>query len=47
MLPLQALQATLSENVYTHKKVNDWTNAVIDTCLKGLQAFGKPFKYLG
>ena len=44
---LQALQLTLSENVYNPKKVNDWTNAVIDQCLKGLQALGKPFKYIG
>jgi hypothetical protein len=44
---VQALQMTLSENVYNPKKVNDWTNSVIDQCLKGLQALGKPFKYIG
>eukprot|EP00929_Paragymnodinium_shiwhaense_P075329 TRINITY_DN38506_c0_g1_i1.p1 TRINITY_DN38506_c0_g1~~TRINITY_DN38506_c0_g1_i1.p1 ORF type:complete len:122 (+),score=21.89 TRINITY_DN38506_c0_g1_i1:45-410(+) len=41
-----ALQMTLSENRYNPKKVNDWTNAVIDQCLKGLQALNKPFKYI-
>ena len=43
----QALQATLSENMYNPKKVNDWTNSVIDTCLKGLQLLHKSFKYIG
>jgi hypothetical protein len=43
----QALQMTLNENVYNPKKVSDWTNSVIDQCLKGLQALGKPFKYVG
>ncbi len=38
---------TLNENVYNPKKVSDWTNSVIDQCLKGLQALGKPFKYVG
>lgn len=44
---VQALQATLSENMYNPKKVNDWTNSVIDTCLKGLQLLHKSFKYIG
>lgn len=43
----QALQSTLSENMYNPKKVNDWTNTVIDGCLKGLQTLNKSFKYIG
>jgi hypothetical protein len=41
------LQATLSEVQYDAEKVDSWTNAVIDSCLKGLQGLGKPFKYIG
>eukprot|EP00500_Bicosoecida_sp_ms1_P002962 CAMPEP_0203814920 /NCGR_PEP_ID=MMETSP0115-20131106/6777_1 /ASSEMBLY_ACC=CAM_ASM_000227 /TAXON_ID=33651 /ORGANISM="Bicosoecid sp, Strain ms1" /LENGTH=122 /DNA_ID=CAMNT_0050723805 /DNA_START=24 /DNA_END=392 /DNA_ORIENTATION=- len=41
-----ALQSTLSENMYNPKKVNDWTNTVIDGCLKGLQTLNKSFKYI-
>jgi len=33
--------------MYNPKKVNDWTNSVIDTCLKGLQLLHKSFKYIG
>ena len=27
-------------------KVNDWTNTVVDACLKGLQTLNRPFKYV-
>jgi dynein light chain Tctex-type 1 len=42
---LQSLQ--LNELQYDATKVNLWTNMVIDSCLKGLQGLGKPFKYIG
>jgi len=41
-----ALQSTLADVAYDHDKVGAWTTAVIDSSLKGLQALGKPFKYV-
>ena len=40
-----ALQGTLSETAYEQDKLNAWSNAVIDSTLKGLAGMGKPFKY--
>lgn len=44
---MQALQQTLSEVSYDPTKVPTWTSSVIDSCLKGLHALSRPFKYVG
>ena len=41
-----AIHNSLSEHSYSSKKVNEWTNAIVTTCLKDLQALGRPFKYV-
>ena len=41
-----AIHGTLNEHDYNSKKVNEWTNAIVQTCLKELQAMGRPFKYI-
>jgi dynein light chain Tctex-type 1 len=43
---MQALQSTLSDVSYDSTKVGQWSNAVIDSCLKGLTGLGRPFKYI-
>ena len=42
----QNLQAVLSEVQYDSERVGTWTNQVIDSCLRGLQAMGKSYKYI-
>lgn len=42
----QQLQSTLSEVQYDSERVGTWINTVIDSCLKGLQAMGKSYKYI-
>jgi dynein light chain Tctex-type 1 len=41
-----AIDTTLKDASYNPKKVNDWTNTVVDGCLKGLQTLQRPFKYI-
>ena len=41
-----ALQSVLNDTSYEQEKLNAWSNAVIDNCLKGLAGLGKPFKYV-
>ena len=36
----------MNEEMYKNKKVNEWTNSIITTCLKDLQHLEKPFKYV-
>jgi dynein light chain Tctex-type 1 len=42
----QAIHGTLNEHEYNGKRVNEWTNAIINICLKELQALNRPFKYI-
>ena len=41
-----AIHGTLNEHEYNSKKVNEWTNAIVQVCLKELQSLGRPFKYV-
>lgn len=41
-----ALQGVLADTAYEEAKLHQWSNAVIDNCLKGLAGLGKPFKYV-
>jgi dynein light chain Tctex-type 1 len=42
----EAIVGNLGENSYNVKKVNEWTNAIVASCLKELQALARPFKYV-
>jgi dynein light chain Tctex-type 1 len=42
----KAIQSSLHEHSYNSKKVNEWTNTIVQTCLKELQALDTPFKYI-
>jgi dynein light chain Tctex-type 1/3 len=42
----QSLDTHLGTNVYSAKKVHDWTTLIVESVLKGLQASNKPFKYV-
>jgi dynein light chain Tctex-type 1 len=42
----QAIHGTLNEQKYNGKKINEWTNNIVTSCLKDLQAQQKPFKYV-
>ena len=41
-----AIHNSLNENSYNSKKVNEWTNSIVTTCLKDLQALARPYKYI-
>lgn len=42
-----AIVATLNpQPEYNPKKVNEWTNAIVQSCLKEMQALARPFKYV-
>jgi dynein light chain Tctex-type 1 len=40
-----AIHGTLNENSYNPKKINEWTNSIVGTCMKELHALNRPFKY--
>mmetsp|Transcript_44615 Transcript_44615/g.54006 ORF Transcript_44615/g.54006 Transcript_44615/m.54006 type:complete len:118 (+) Transcript_44615:144-497(+) len=40
-----AIGVVLNDTMYNPKKVNDWSNSIIDTSLKGLQSLNRPYKY--
>lgn len=42
----KAIVTTLNEHTYNAKKVNEWTNGIVTSCLKDLQALSRPFKYI-
>jgi len=42
----QAIVGVLNQNQYNSKKVNEWTNSIVQNCLKELQAMARPFKYI-
>lgn len=37
-----AIKAALHDCTYNPKKVNEWTNQIVASCLKSLQELGKP-----
>ena len=42
----EAIETTIGGNSYTHAKVNQWTNGVVESCLASLTKLQKPFKYI-
>jgi dynein light chain Tctex-type 1 len=42
----EAIKATLHDTTYNPKKINEWTNMIVGSCLKSLQELSKPFKYV-
>ena len=42
----KAIQSVLQGQVYNNKKVNEWTNSIVTSCLKDLQHLERPFKYV-
>lgn len=40
-----AIGVILNSTTYNPKKVNTWSNSIIDTTLKGLQSLNRPYKY--
>lgn len=41
-----SIEPVLKDNVYSSKKVHDWTSSVVENVLKSLQSKEKPFKYV-
>ena len=42
----KAVAGVLTDQAYNNKKVNEWTNSIVTSCLKDLQHYGRPFKYM-
>jgi len=42
----KTIDPILANNVYDAKKVNEWSQSIIDGVLKNLAAASKPFKYV-
>ena len=41
-----AIGSVLSDATYTPPRVNDWSNNILASALKGLQSLKRPFKYV-
>ena len=41
-----AIAGCLTDVTYSAKKVTDWTNHIVDNCLRELQSLNKPYKYI-
>ena len=41
-----AIGSVLNDTMYTPTKINDWSNSIISSALKGLQSLNRPFKYV-
>jgi len=41
-----AITSFLDSAAYNPRKVNDWINTIVDSCLKELQSLNRPFKYI-
>ena len=41
------IEQTLMTNQYQAKKVHEWSSTIVENCVKNLQTFNKPFKYVG
>lgn len=41
-----AIHNTLNDSQYNPKKVNEWTNGIVTSCLKELHGLQKNFKYI-
>lgn len=42
----EAIEVSIGGNSYQHSKVNQWTTAVVESCLNGLVKLHKPYKYI-
>jgi dynein light chain Tctex-type 1 len=42
----EAVDSVLASATYQHTKVPQWTNSVIESCMKKLKDLNKPFKYI-
>eukprot|EP00243_Klebsormidium_subtile_P005205 TRINITY_DN2049_c0_g9_i1.p1 TRINITY_DN2049_c0_g9~~TRINITY_DN2049_c0_g9_i1.p1 ORF type:complete len:114 (-),score=35.93 TRINITY_DN2049_c0_g9_i1:305-646(-) len=42
----EAVDGALLNAAYSHTKIGQWTNNVVESCLKRLTALNKPFKYI-
>jgi len=42
----ESVEGTLQNAVYHPSKVPQWTNNVVEQCMKRLSALNKPFKYI-
>lgn len=43
----ESIDSVLQNATYNHKKVGQWTNAIVENSIKRLTAQNKPFKYIG
>lgn len=43
----ESIDGVLQDATYTHSKVSQWNNAIVETCLRKLTSMNKPFKYIG
>lgn len=43
----QSVEPVLSNLIYDSDKVQPWTDAIVESVLKGLASANKPFKYIG
>ena len=42
----EAIILAVGDTPFQHEKFNQWTNGIIEGCLKKLAALAKPFKYV-
>lgn len=43
----EAIETSIGGTAYQHNKVNQWTSAVVESCLGQLTKLQKPYKYIG
>lgn len=43
----EAIESSIGGTAYQHNKVNQWTSAVVESCLGQLTKLQKPYKYIG
>lgn len=43
----EAIENSIGGTAYQHNKVNQWTSAVVESCLSQLTKLQKPYKYIG
>ena len=42
----KSTEEIIGRSSYTHAKVSQWTNSVVESCLSSLTKLQKPFKYI-
>lgn len=42
----QANELTLKDQVFATQNASQWSSTIIETILKGMQSFNKPYKYI-